>query len=498
VFYNSVPPSPSATDSYIIYVDDNPNTPVGVSGVLQSSCETINYSETSGVSIKAFYKFHVRVLMYHEYYNALGVKFSSTLTSPSTQVSFGLNNLVFYSDSSLDITSSITVANFPCDTNSYWNGANCASCHDYCSVCTGASNNQCSACRDGYYDYGNGTCLSDCAGPYAAITSNGYPYLCEKACPTTYYWFYNKSCSDTCASPLTSSVGPDGLKICSNLCYYTDTTGVYVNTYLFPDQTCGASCSPPAVVGTPFLCETPCVNSNYYAFQNGSCTGNCGTQLAGSSVKGIFYCNSPCPGEYIYPSGACETDCASPLVKKDDSADIKFCLTPCDDYVFQNGSCTSSCESPLVGSTINGIYHCNSLCPGEYIYPDGTCETDCASPLVKKDDSDDIKFCLTPCESSEDYYFTDGTCDSTCPFPLEGKTEAGIKYCYNPCTANGTYLYDNGTCLSTCPSPNILKTKSMGKFCNFPCSDTRLVQRFRTPSLTLILSNLASLLPCNA
>jgi len=168
---------------------------------------------------------------------------------------------------------------------------------------------------------------------------------------------------------------------------------------------------------------TPCASVDDYAYINGSCTGTCGALLVSSTVDGIKYCNSPCPGEYIYPSGVCETSCPSILTSKDDSDDIKFCITPCDsvdDFVFQNGSCTSDCTLPLLSPTVDGILYCNSPCPGEYIYPDGTCKTVCEFPMVKKekDESADIKFCIYPCaDTAEYFYLTDLKCRETCPYP---------------------------------------------------------------------------------
>jgi len=473
VFYSSVPSDPSDVSFLTYDVDTGDGSILSTSATLVSSC-TLDYIDSSGAIIKAFYKLHVRMFFNHQWVQHVNVQFISGFSISSKVSSFGFRNFQYYFDLSIAYSSPIIPANFPCYTGSYWDGSVCSSCFSYCKTCTGTSNGQCTSCKNGYYDYGNGTCLSACSGPYTAITSNGYPYLCQKACPTTYYWFYNQSCSDTCDSPLISSTGPDNLKICSNPCYYTDTTATYVNTYLYPDQTCSTSCSSPAVVGTPYLCGTPCANSNYYAFQNESCTSNCGTPLVGSSAKGIFYCNSPCPGEYIYPSGTCETDCGSILVKKDESIDIKFCVSPCtnsNDFVFQNGSCTGSCVSPLVGSTVDGIYYCNSPCPGEYIYPDGTCETDCASILLAKDDSADIKFCVSPCSNSNDYVFKNGSCTSDCISLLVSSDVDGILYCNSPCP--GEYIYPDGTCQTDCTFPMVKKDESDDiKFCIYPCANT--------------------------
>ena len=352
MFYDTVPASPSGTSAYVINMDNTPLTPVGIVATLQNSCETINYSDSSGVVIKAFYKYHVQVSMYHQYSNVFKVTLISKLTSPSTLSSFGFNNLKLYSASSIPVTSSIPIANFPCSVNNYWTGTNCASCHSYCSVCTGTSNNQCTACRDGNYNYNNGTCLDTCAGPFTQVKTNGgNPYYCNVTCENDFYWFYNGSCSTTCDAPLTQSVDPNGLKICSNPCYYNDAGLSYVNNYLYPDSSCVSSCDPPLRARTPNVCMSPCENFDDYYFTNGTCSSICPFPLEGKTEAGIKYCYNPCTanGTYLYDNGTCLPTCPSPNILRTKSMG-EFCNFPCSNtalyFYSSDGSCQAKCVYP--------------------------------------------------------------------------------------------------------------------------------------------------------
>jgi len=478
-FYDDIPSNPNALNFYKIDIDNGDYNPSQTYPVLENSC-LLNYTNSSsGVTIKAFYKFHIRIFFNHWWSNQLYMTFYSRFTVPSTVSSFGFRNLQYYNDGTINVGQPIIPSLFPCYTGHYWNGAECITCHGYCKTCTGTSYHQCTSCDDGYYDYQNGTCLPSCNAPFFPITSNGYPYLCERICASnTFYWSYNQSCSPTCNSPLQTWVDGNNVTICSNRCYYSEASQSYLYTYMYPDGTCVSSCSSPLEKVTPYLCQTPCANSSNYLFKNGSCTSSCVSPLTGSNNYNISYCNSPCPGQYITVDNSCSSSCASPLVARDDSTDIKYCVNPCagnGTYLYANSSCYSTCPSPLQSSTVSGVKYCKNPCAaaGTFLYNNGTCISTCASPLIEKNDPG-VKYCMNPCFATGSYLLPNGSCSSTCSAPLESYSEPGAKYCSNPCAIYDTFLYDDGVCQADCPSPNIEESESIGKFCKYPCANTVL------------------------
>ena len=356
VFYDEVPSDSSDTNFYGITIDSGYSSVIRTLTMLEDSC-TLDYADSSsGVTIKAFYKFHVQMFLSHYYTSHIDMRFISLFTVDSTVSSFGFRNFQYYWNSNVMSSYSIDSGYFPCYTGYSWSDSSCIECHSFCETCTGTTYNDCSSCKDGYYDYGNGTCLATCSLPFVATTTSGYPYLCDKPCSDNedyFYWFSNQSCTETCEYPLYSSVDSNNINICSNPCYYNDETLLYVGTYLYPDRICGISCEPPLIVYTPRICQNRCDNTDDFTFENGSCTDECSSPLVSSNASGIFYCNSPCSGEYIYPDGDCSAECEAPMIKKDESSDIKFCGYPCEDtedyyYYGIGGTCKSYCPYPYV------------------------------------------------------------------------------------------------------------------------------------------------------
>ena len=473
VFYNETPSNPSDVSFFRMSVDGIASSVVSVSSSLVSSC-ALNHTDAGGVLIRAFYKFHVRMLWTTVFRTDTRIKIISNMNVASNVSSFGFRNMQYYLDGSIPTSGPIIAANFPCASGSYWNGSACVACYNaFCGTCTGPIQANCTSCKDGAFDYGNFNCSGTCYSPFRAVTTNGFPYLCEEACTATdFFWFYNQSCSTTCHSPFSSANDTNGLQICSNPCYYNDTNSSYVGKYMYPDQTCLSTCPSPLEMKTPGLCVSPCTNTSHFVFTNGTCKSNCPALLVNSTVNSIKYCKSPCPNQYIYADTTCSSSCSSPLIARNDSADIKFCESPCansSDFLFTNGSCKSSCPAPLVQSTSHSIYFCKSPCPGQYIYGDGSCSTECAPPLIAVDESADIKWCRSPCPNVNDYIFRNGSCTSQCVIPLLESTLGGYNLCNSPCP--GQYIYIDGTCSLDCDAPLVRFDESDIKYCRSPCAD---------------------------
>jgi len=477
-FYNSMQTFQNSGGLYQITVDGNSDTTAQYT-TLTGSCTSANYSDSQGVIVEVIFKYHVQIFISHTYSSSLTLRITNLMSGPSTLVSFGLSNLKIYMNESVMSQYSIAPNNFPCYYGSYWNNGNgeCESCHSYCKTCSGASNNQCSVCADGYYNYNNGTCAASCGGNFKAVTVNGVP-SCQKPCVNTggiFYWLLNLGCSSTCDYPLYQTVDNDGIQICSNPCYFTE-ENQYLNYYLYPDRTCKSSCSFPLVTRSPYICMGPCDNSSFYYYKIGVCLSSCPSPLLNITANGIKYCNSPCQqGEYIYPNTDCSSSCGNPLVITTVTG-IEYCNSPCESpsqYILPNGTCTETCPFPLESSTILGIKHCNSPCPGQYIYFNGSCSQDCLSPLAAIAESLTINFCRNPCvgDMQDSYLYPNGSCIKECESPLYNRTEPGTKYCFNPCAGNDTYLYDTRLCETTCPSPNTEKNESVAQFCHFPCEN---------------------------
>ena len=189
-------------------------------------------------------------------------------------------------------------------------------------------------------------------------------------------------------------------------------------------------------------------SSNYY--YNGKscqrCSSAC-TTCSGGAATDCLSCGS---GQFLYPSGACQSSCTSPYTPETVDG-IQYCSLPCGttgDYSYEDGICRSTCDPPFTSSTgANGIKYCHNPCgaTGDYYYSDGICRSDCDLPFTS-DITNGAKFCNYPCEANE-YLYSDGSCPTTqCPSCFEVKkyfSSAEYKYC--ECVSPNTLMMD-GSC----------------------------------------------------
>ena len=458
-------------DSFLIILLEGSLVNYAYPGAITQTCGTqITSFTANSVTINYYYKYHAQSFVTNTGDLTLGFM----LIVPTTMRSVAIRNINIIPMSS---SSNSGYTNFPCAENYNWDEttSTCSTCFAGCLACSAAGNGNCVGCQSTYYDYGNGTCLTTCSGPFEVVSGT---MDCQQRCTTGYYWALEEGCVDNCDAPLVSSTDQNGFPVCNTPC--SDSS-----YYVYPDGSCSVACNSPLTSTTENgakFCLSPCVSassgtSTQYLYPDGTCSDTCPNYLSQKTEQSIKYCYSICDSaEYIYPDGSCSGACDSPLSGEVEYT-LNFCSSPCDEsvYLYPDGSCASDCSAPLLEKIeYSSLLLCYSPCMSpQYVYPNGSCSATCDSPLTGVT-SYTISFCISPCDSSSTtiYLYPNSSCYSTCTSPLYSKTEYNILECYNPCLQNNTSLYDNGTCLETCPSPDIKKTEPIGMFCKYPCTNT--------------------------
>lgn len=354
------------------------------------------------------------------------------------------------------------------------NSGTCLYCYSLCATCTGAASTDCTSCYTGYYLY-SGQCLpcnSNCA---TCLVTN--PNICA-SCYTGKYLSAGQclACDGNCAT-----------------CVGTSTTCTSCNAgWFLVGSACYSTCNSPLtsyVSNGVTYCQTPCPGQ--FVYWDSSCGSTCSYASNAAGTFGIYptnintfsICNYPCssPTQVLYWNGTCSsTSCLSPL-----SMTIfhgsSFCDYQCgsNQYLYWNGTCSNNCPSPLSDET-QGTNLPRNFCwftcqPNEYLYWNGTCSSNCPSPLSSEIQGTNPlrKFCWYTCQPN-DFLYWNGSCLSTCPSPLSSETQGTSlqrQFCWSPCQPS-EYLYWNGSCLSTCPSPltpEIQGTNLPQKFCWYTC-----------------------------
>ena len=397
---------------------------------------------------------------------------------------------------------------FQCDPGLLWTGSQC--CDPKCSVCSGVTSDECSACYPPYYNYLNGTCKDNCPSPFKNTTQGGQNF-CNKPCKAgEYYYIINQTCLSKCPSPLDNYIN-DTILYCFNPCdpaaQFLFTNGTCLDScppllstrnesgvqycfnpcpnYIFTSNgTCLTSCPfPLSIYQDPGVkyCFNPCTDPSYpYLFPNASCLSDCPAPLASRTEPGgVQYCFNPCTlPAYLYPNGTCSSQCLFPLVSRTEP-DVTYCFNPCssyDIYLYLNQSCIATCPTPLVVKTESVAKYCYNPCPdpvNQFLFQNRSCLANCPSPLVERHEPD-VKYCFNPCTPTQ-FLFVNQSCSDICPLPLASRIEPGVKYCYNPCTSPSTqYLYSNGTCSLQCILPLATKTDTDARYCYNPCGSTSL------------------------
>ena len=282
--------------------------------------------------------------------------------------------------------------------------------------------------------------------PYFSLCAPGAPssYLSASRCPT--------SCTTS-----GNSIQPAGYGFCSS-------------------PSCSISCKRCSDTATKCtLCET----GSYLV--GTTCYSACNYPLSTKTLGGVIYCETPCPGQYVWWDQSCSPSCAytttygSYAVVGATTNTFSECTYPCgiNQYLYWNTSCLSSCPSPLISTTYKGRKFCEYPCgASQYLYWNGSCINSCPSPLSPEiqGTSQQRNFCWYSCQPSE-YLYWNGSCLSTCPSPLSPETQGTIQqrnFCWFGCQPT-EYLYWNQSCSSRCPIPLVKYNLSGNLFCFLPC-----------------------------
>ena len=296
--------------------------------------------------------------------------------------------------------------------------------------------------------------------------TNTSPYfsLCAPGAPTSY--LPATRCSTSCTSP-GNSITPAGYGFC------------------FPSSACSTNCRRCS--DTTTLCT--CCQAGWYLIGT-TCYPGCDYPLTTKTLGGVIYCETPCPGQYVWWDQSCFSSCSYTtlygsyaLVGKTVNVNSFLeCTYQCgtNEFLYWNKSCLSSCPSPLIQTTYKGKKFCEYPCAiSEFLYWNGSCISSCPKPLTSEiqGSSSQRQFCWYTCPETQ-YLYWNGSCLDTCPYPLAPETQSTSqprKFCWYPC-AEVQYLYWNGSCLNTCPSPLAPEkqqgTSSSRNFCWYTCAET--------------------------
>jgi len=283
------------------------------------------------------------------------------------------------------------------------------------------------------------SCLSN---QYTLAPQTGYCLDCDSSCAT---------CSDGSTSGCIMC--PDGNLAVGGVC-----------------PTCTSPCE--SCTSNPTEC-TSCENPYYLSFT--SCYPSCPLPLSAVTSAGLFYCNTPCPGQYAYWNQDCEATCDFPLDALGMNG-YQVCNFPCSSaqFLYWDQSCSISCSSPLTLRFEHDRAFCDYGCDAtEFLYWDSSCGTSCPDPLqIQVQGSVPRQFCIFPCSDSTQYLYWDGSCSSTCPSPLAKSNSKGRKFCDYPCNIASQIAYYNGACEASCQAPFQVKTYSNYQICGSPCTGT--------------------------
>ena len=186
---------------------------------------------------------------------------------------------------------------------------------------------------------------------------------------------------------------------------------------------CNSNCQ------TCFGAATTCLTCSTGWFMIGTtCYSTCDAPFYTEVVSGVTYCQTPCPGQYVWWDQSCRSSCtytdAYGEVYTLQPVTINTflqCNYPCattGQYLFWNTSCLSTCPEPLTAITYKSRNFCSYPCADttQYLYWNKSCLSTCPTPLLSEVQGNPIqrKFCWYPCQSSQ-FLLSDGSCANSCP-----------------------------------------------------------------------------------
>ena len=375
---------------------------------------------------------------------SLTLHFTSTLSTPSSEASWGFKNI------------KITV----------W--PNCAT---GCSACYGNLISECTSCSAGWYLSGN-TCIQcwQGSGPtlYSCATCSGAAYTnckscnapaflypdpegeCRTPCPDGFWGDTStrkcKACHNSASSPFTCKTCTAGS---SSSC-----TSCNDGTFLYGGQ-CLASCPNGYWEDTSINECMPCWSGSGPTFFT------CAT-CSGGAYTNCKSCNAPA---FLYPDseGECRTPCPDGFWGDTSSRTCKPCWSSASSP-FTCKTCTtgssSSCTSCNVGSFLYGgecLVSCpdgywadesTQICQPCYNNPDGSATQQACATCSGPEGTN----CLT-CFAGTYYFSVDMSCLSTCPPGYYADDSPYPDNLCRQCYQNDPSISLDGTC-ATCSGPD--------------------------------------------
>lgn len=315
-------------------------------------------------------------------------------------------------------------------------------CHGSCKSCSGAADNMCTSCYDGYFLDGNNKCTScspSCATCVNAATlctscdANNLKYFytnnCYNECPNlTYKYMDSVNCIDNC--PNNYYVYKD--KICVDSCpsgtfyYKKDCLEACPSGFFRDSNYCVDSCPAGKVIYVDECLEN-CPNDTFLNMN--LCLASCPEEM----VSYDYICLYECPSGFVIFEKKCLSECPENTMLY-----YKECLQECPENTYIN-SFEKKCEDECPASMYSLDFVCYYACPGNLLKYINTCVNECPTELFLSGNE-----CITQCNPK--FYVNNKTCLSVCP-----------KYA----------LFDNKTCINTevCP----LDTFELNKICYSLC-----------------------------
>ena len=276
------------------------------------------------------------------------------------------------------LRSSVTTCASTC-TPGYWGNTSsntCEICDSSCSVCTGPNNNQCSACNSGFFRQpapASTTCLNSCPNGYWENTAN-------KVCASCHIWCSectgpnNNQCS-ACNSGFFRQPAPSGT-VCLNYCPTGYGGNPTTKICVLCDSSClvctgslNSECSAcnPGYFLQPAPSTTTCLNScpatGYWKDATNHICVPCDAACSICTGSNNDQCSECNVGYFLQPSPATTT-----------------CLDSCPVGYWGDPTSNTCTECDIACAICTGIDNtqCSACKPGYFLQPDSTiCLSSC-------------------------------------------------------------------------------------------------------------------------
>lgn len=318
-------------------------------------------------------------------------------------------------------------------------------CHNSCKSCSGAADNMCTSCYDGFFLNSNHQCNScssscetcevtatKCTSCNAVTMKYFYMSSCYNECPNlTYRYVDSVNCIDNCPSDYYIYDGSICVDSCPSgtLYYEKNCLEACPNDFFRDSNYCVSSCPVGKVIYLDECLEN-CPNDTFLNMN--LCVSSCPEVM----VSYDYVCLYECPSGYVVFEKKCLSECPANTMLY-----YKECLYECPENTYIN-SFESRCEDECPTYMYSFNFTCYYTCPNNLLKYQNTCVNECPAELFLSGNE-----CLTQCNPN--FYVINKTCLSTCPkYALfDNKTCLSAEYC-----PEGTFEL-NKICYSLCPSP---------------------------------------------